>query len=103
MPSFKNLFMAAVAATATQAYSNKADCVTGISHINPNTQYSDQAQFSSGDCYIIYATNNAGPQPISGQVLIDTANDILDECSSLHGSYGTNNCASCHVTVNYRS
>ncbi|KAI1121502.1 hypothetical protein F5Y10DRAFT_288409 [Nemania abortiva] len=113
MPSFQNLLLAAVAATAAQAYSNncdgslfsptRSDCDTGVSHIDPGATYNDQAQFSSGNCYIIYATNGAGPQPVSGQVLINTANAILDECSNLHGSYGTNNCESCHVTVNYRS
>ncbi|RWA07876.1 hypothetical protein EKO27_g7228 [Xylaria grammica] len=114
MFSFKNLLLAAVAATATQAYSNNCDgsffsptlgdCKTGLANINVYTQYSDHSQFSYGNCYIIYATNGAGAQPVSGQVILDTANNILNQCSSHHGSYGTNNnCASCHVTVNYRS
>ncbi|GAW17488.1 hypothetical protein ANO14919_069450 [Xylariales sp. No.14919] len=113
MFSSKNLLLAAVAATATQAYSNNCDgsffsptlgdCKTGLANINVYTQYSDHSQFSHGNCYIIYATNGAGAQPVSGQVILDTANNILSQCSSHHGSYGTNNnCASCHVTVNYR-
>ncbi|KAI3317049.1 hypothetical protein HD806DRAFT_541659 [Xylariaceae sp. AK1471] len=95
MPSFKNLFLAAVAATATQAYSSNCAgsllspsldaCSTALSHIDPGTQYSDQSQFSSGDCYVIYTTNSAGAQPVSGQLTLNTAKDILNECSSLRG------------------
>ncbi|KAA1470657.1 hypothetical protein DENSPDRAFT_879875 [Dentipellis sp. KUC8613] len=80
------------------------DCRNAIRGVNPGATYSDQAQFSVGHCYMIYATNNAGPQPISGQRIIDTANTILSNCDGC-GSYGTNNagCPSCHVTLNYRS
>ncbi|TFK54725.1 hypothetical protein OE88DRAFT_1642070 [Heliocybe sulcata] len=80
------------------------DCQTGLALINRDTTYTDQAQFSSGHCYIIYATNGAGPQPVSGQLIYDTANTILNNCGNHCGSYGTNNnCPSCHVTLNYRS
>ncbi|KAF2966576.1 hypothetical protein GQX73_g7030 [Xylaria multiplex] len=113
MPSFKSLILATAAAATTQAYSNNcagsafspslSDCQAALGNINTGTSYSDQSQFSSGNCYVIYATNGAGPQPVSGQTILDTANAILDQCSSRHGSYGTNNCESCHVTVNYRS
>ncbi|KAH9894827.1 hypothetical protein C8Q73DRAFT_645877 [Cubamyces lactineus] len=83
----------------------RADCGKAIATVNAGASYTDQAQFSVGDCYMIYATNGAGDQPVSGQTIIDTANTILDTCSNGCGSYGTNNvgCSSCHVTLNYRS
>ncbi|KAI0633792.1 hypothetical protein C8Q77DRAFT_1056933 [Trametes polyzona] len=81
------------------------DCLKAISLVNPHATYTDQAQFSTGHCYMKYATNGAGPQPVSGQVIIDTANTILNQCSHHCGSYGTNSpgCSSCHVSLNYRS
>ncbi|TFY51700.1 hypothetical protein EVG20_g10875 [Dentipellis fragilis] len=80
------------------------DCEDAIATVNPGATYSDQAQFSVGNCYMIYATNGAGAQPVSGQTIINTANNILNVCNPC-GSYGTNNggCSSCHVTLNYRS
>lgn len=49
--------------------------------------------------------SGVGHQPVSGQVIIDTANTILGHCSHTCGSYGTNTagCSSCHVTLNYRA
>ncbi|KAI0014099.1 hypothetical protein F4779DRAFT_560716 [Xylariaceae sp. FL0662B] len=112
MPSMKTILLAGLSATAT-AYSNNcqgsalspslSDCETGLRNINQGAQYVDQSQFSYGHCYIIYATNGAGAQPVSGATIYSTAMNILNQCSARHGSYGTNNCASCHVTVNYRS
>ena len=110
----------------------RADCGKAIATVNAAASYTDQAQFSVGDCYsesphrvasayflelgitllliglshsVIYATNGAGDQPVSGQTSIDTANTILDTCTYGCGSYGTNNvgCSSCHVTLNYRA
>ncbi|KAI0328407.1 hypothetical protein GY45DRAFT_1010505 [Cubamyces sp. BRFM 1775] len=83
----------------------RADCGKAIATVNPDASYTDQAQFSVGDCYMIYATNGAGQQSVSGQTIIDTANTILDTCTYGCGSYGTNNpgCSSCHVTLNYRA
>ncbi|CDO70454.1 hypothetical protein BN946_scf184496.g3 [Trametes cinnabarina] len=83
----------------------RSDCEKAIATVNPSSSYSDQAQFSVGHCYMIYATNGAGAQEVSGQTIIDTANTILENCSGVCGSYGTNNvgCSSCHVTLNYRS
>ncbi|KAJ8473491.1 hypothetical protein ONZ51_g7839 [Trametes cubensis] len=95
----------------------RADCGKAIATVNAAASYTDQAQFSVGDCYsitllliglshsVIYATNGAGDQPVSGQTIIDTANTILDTCTYGCGSYGTNNvgCSSCHVTLNYRA
>ncbi|TFY62380.1 hypothetical protein EVG20_g6728 [Dentipellis fragilis] len=80
------------------------NCRNAIGNVNAGATYSDQARFSVGHCYMIYATNNAGPQPISGQIIIDAANTILANCNGC-GSYGTNDagCPSCHVTLNYRS
>ncbi|KAF9818975.1 hypothetical protein IEO21_02389 [Rhodonia placenta] len=81
------------------------DCQQAIDNVNAGATYSDQAQFSVGNCYMIYATNGAGAQPVSGQTIIDTADTILSSCSDTCGSYGTNNngCSACHVTLNYRS
>ncbi|KAL5373722.1 hypothetical protein PMIN06_010863 [Paraphaeosphaeria minitans] len=83
------------------------DCYNGLNRVDRGAQYSDQTQFSSGHCYIIYATNGAGAQPVSGQTIVDTATSILTDCGGIvhlsEGSYGTGNCESCHVTVNYRS
>ncbi|KAH9891310.1 hypothetical protein C8Q73DRAFT_747268 [Cubamyces lactineus] len=83
----------------------RGDCAQAIASVNAGATYTDQAQFSVGSCYMIYATNGAGAQPVSGQVIINTANTILGTCSHACGSYGTNNggCSSCHVTLNYRS
>ncbi|KAI1158523.1 hypothetical protein F5B18DRAFT_656541 [Nemania serpens] len=108
MPSFKSLILATVAAATAQAYSNNcdgsflspssSDCQAALGNINTGNSYSDQSQFSSGTCYVIYATNDAGPQPVintatsykngsnpfltqveqvSGQTILDTANAIL--------------------------
>lgn len=52
---------------------------------------------------MVYATNGAGVEPLSGQTIRDTAQEILSNCGGGKGSFGTNNCGSCHVTVNYRS
>ncbi|KAI9059200.1 hypothetical protein FKP32DRAFT_1580372 [Trametes sanguinea] len=79
------------------------DCARAIASVDQSATYNDQAQFSIGNCYMIYATNGAGDQPVSGAVIIDTARSILDGCSNICGSFGTNNCASCHVTLNYRA
>ena len=80
-----------------------SDCEKALANINTGSTYTDQAQFSVGTCYMIYATNGAGPQSLSGQGILDTAQSILDDCTGYKGSFGTNNCESCHVTVNYRS
>jgi hypothetical protein len=77
-------------------------CLKGIASIGSTGVYSDQTQFTSGNCYIKYATNGKGSQPIGGQRLIGTANKILNECRE-YGSYGTSNCEACYVTINYRS
>ncbi|TFK54727.1 hypothetical protein OE88DRAFT_1598187, partial [Heliocybe sulcata] len=80
-----------------------SDCQAGLALIQKGANYTDQAQFSSGHCYILYATNGDGPQPVSGQVIYDTANVILNNCDIRCGSYETGNCEKCHVTINYRS
>lgn len=36
------------------------NCLEGLKTINPSAIYSDQSQFSTGNCYIIYATNDSG-------------------------------------------
>ncbi|KAI0926162.1 hypothetical protein AcV5_008693 [Taiwanofungus camphoratus] len=38
------------------------DCKDAIGTVNAGATYSDQAQFSVGHCYMIYATNGAGAQ-----------------------------------------
>ncbi|KAF9818972.1 hypothetical protein IEO21_02386 [Rhodonia placenta] len=85
----------------------RSDCEKAIDSVDASATYTDQAQFSVGHCYMIYATNGAGPQPVSGQTIINTANEILITCSVQScGSIGTsynNACPSCHVTLNYRS
>ncbi|KAJ5799064.1 uncharacterized protein N7518_001132 [Penicillium psychrosexuale] len=79
------------------------DCAKAISNIDTSATYNDGSQFSEGHCYLVYATNGSGDQPVSGQTIHDVAQSILDGCAKKHGSYGTGNCDACHVTVNYRS
>ncbi|OSC99404.1 hypothetical protein PYCCODRAFT_842578 [Trametes coccinea BRFM310] len=103
------------------------DCAKAIASVDQTATYTDQAQFSVGNCYskslssvlvcsevtgeadipsvilVIYATNGAGEQPVSGAVIIDTTRSILNACSNICGSFGTNNCPTCHVTLNFRS
>ncbi|KAI0644492.1 hypothetical protein C8Q79DRAFT_1011533 [Trametes meyenii] len=83
----------------------RTECETAIATVHPGSTYTDQAQFSVGHCYMIYATNGAGEQAVSGQLIIDAANTILENCDKSCGSFGTNNagCSSCHVTLNYRA
>ncbi|KAL7281090.1 hypothetical protein ACG7TL_004394 [Trametes sanguinea] len=83
----------------------RANCEVAIALIDPDTMYGDQSQFSASRCYMIYDTGGAGENPVSGQVIIDTAKAILLECAQTCGSYGTNNagCTTCHVTINYRA
>lgn len=64
--------------------------------------YKDQDEFSPGTCMIKYRTDGHGPQKVSGQVIRDTAARIMDKCEGGHGSMGTGNCETCHVTMNYR-
>ncbi|TFK46810.1 hypothetical protein OE88DRAFT_1637690 [Heliocybe sulcata] len=85
------------------SYNIGSDCQGGLALINQGATYNDQAQFSNGHCYIIYATNGEGAQPISGSTIHSTASAIISNCGHHCGSYGTNNCPNCHVTVNYRS
>ncbi|KAA1476460.1 hypothetical protein DENSPDRAFT_843435 [Dentipellis sp. KUC8613] len=77
------------------------DCHNAILSVSPGIAYTDQAQFDAGHCSLTYA----GAQPLSGQIIIDTANRILDDCQPYAcGSYGTGNagCGECRVTLNYR-
>ncbi|KAI9059198.1 hypothetical protein FKP32DRAFT_1169204 [Trametes sanguinea] len=82
-----------------------ADCAKAVASVNPTASYTDQAQFSVGHCYMVYATNGEASGPVTGQLIIDTARSILDNCEYVCGSFGTNNagCSSCHVTLNYRA
>ncbi|CDM29947.1 hypothetical protein DTO013E5_8341 [Penicillium roqueforti] len=82
---------------------NKDDCLKAISNVDTSATYNDGSQFSEGECYLVYATNGSGDQPVSGQKIHDVAQAIVDNCDMQHGSFGTENCNSCHVTVNYRS
>ncbi|EYE99782.1 uncharacterized protein EURHEDRAFT_373693 [Aspergillus ruber CBS 135680] len=81
----------------------KEQCIDALNNIDTTKTYKDQQEFSSGHCYLKYATNGSGDQDLSGQRIRDVAQNILDNCSDGHGSYGTGNCEKCHVTVNYRS
>ena len=63
--------------------------------------YNDQAEFSVNTCYVKYATNGSGAQAVSGSLIKSTIAAIRSSCPCV-GSYGTNNCVQCHVTVNYR-
>lgn len=78
----------------------------GLSRIKPNDKYTDGYEFSHGDCMVQYRTGGSGPQPLLGEVILKTANAILDDCMDMsgtsHGSFGTGNCDKCHVTINYR-
>lgn len=49
-----------------------------------------------------YRTNDAGDQDLDGDTIRKTAEKILDSCEGNNGSYGTDNCDECHVTINYR-
>ncbi|KAI1343062.1 hypothetical protein F5Y15DRAFT_412729 [Xylariaceae sp. FL0016] len=78
------------------------DCWSAIDGIDVSGTFVDQTEFSVGSCYVKYATNGNGDQPISGQTIKDTCNAILDKCGSGHDSVGTGNCDECHVTMNFR-
>ncbi|KAI0598376.1 hypothetical protein F4775DRAFT_555242 [Biscogniauxia sp. FL1348] len=74
MPLIKAFLLAAFTiATARAHYScqgsptmpNRDECEAAIRTINRDMQYSDQAQFSSGRCNIIYSTDRRGEQPVS--------------------------------------
>lgn len=105
------------------SHSHVSNCETAIASVDPDATYYDKDSFSVGHCYsalivrfhifpqritfsltVVYNTNGAGSYPVSGQTIIDTANTILSTCSKACGSYSTNNdCATCHVTLNYRA
>ncbi|KAL8754180.1 MAG: hypothetical protein Q9184_005197 [Pyrenodesmia sp. 2 TL-2023] len=98
-------------ATTTLAYNdckgsslfpNKRDCFVGLRTIDVAAKYIDQDEFSAGHCMIKYRTDGSGPQEVSGQVIRDTAKKIMKACNGGHGSLDTGNCATCHVTMNYR-
>ncbi|KAL6233418.1 hypothetical protein BDW75DRAFT_242047 [Aspergillus navahoensis] len=78
------------------------DCQAALRNIDTSATYADQAEFTVGNCYVVYATNGSGEQRLSGQKNYDTAKTILDTCGHHKGSYGTNNCDESHVTINYR-
>ncbi|KAL4875870.1 hypothetical protein BJY04DRAFT_223615 [Aspergillus karnatakaensis] len=80
-----------------------SDCQVALRNIDVNRTYRDQAQFSFGNCYMIYATNGSGDQTVSGQTLQNTAKSIMDTCANHKGSFGTENCHACHVTITYRA
>ncbi|KAH9851376.1 hypothetical protein C2E23DRAFT_780807 [Lenzites betulinus] len=87
--------------TLCGANSIREDCQKAIASVNPSGTYTDQTQFSVGHCY----SDGKGAQPISGQRIIDTANNIMTQCSRMCGSFGTDNagCDTCHITLNYRA
>lgn len=78
-----------------------ADCDAAVKNIADATMYSDQAEFSVNTCYVKYATNGAGPQPVPGSSIKSTINTIRTLCPGGVGSDGTDNCVQCHVTVNH--
>ncbi|KAL2852857.1 hypothetical protein BJY01DRAFT_244438 [Aspergillus pseudoustus] len=82
---------------------NVGDCRAALDRIDRQRTYNDQAEFSVSNCYMIYATNGSGRRPVRGQIIYDIANAILNSCREHKGRLGTNNCDSCHVTVNYRT
>lgn len=51
---------------------------------------------------IKYRTDGSGLHEVSGQVIRDTAKQIMKACHGGHGSLDTGNCKTCHVTMNYR-
>ncbi|KAE8314550.1 ubiquitin 3 binding protein But2 C-terminal domain-containing protein [Aspergillus transmontanensis] len=80
------------------------DCQEAIRRIDEGSSYGDGAEFSVGNCYMVYATNGDGEHKVEGKTIRNTAQSILDSCGHHKGSYGTNNnCDSCHVTINYRA
>ncbi|KAL4995081.1 hypothetical protein BDV10DRAFT_137959 [Aspergillus recurvatus] len=109
---FSTLLSLGLLSTSAFAYSNNCkgsskspsitDCQAALRNIDTSATYADQAEFSVGNCYVVYATNGSGEQRLSGQKIYDTARTILDTCGHHKGSYGTNNCDECHVTINYR-
>jgi len=80
-----------------------AECYVGIGNIDASATYSYNQEFSHKSCYIKYATNDGNvAHPVSGQKIKDVASSIVANCGHHKGSYGTENCDGCHVTVNYR-
>ncbi|KAI4677321.1 uncharacterized protein J4E88_007129 [Alternaria novae-zelandiae] len=83
-----------------------AECRDAIANnINAGLTYSHDQEFSYGTCYVKYATNDKASvsHPVSGQKIKDVATRILNECGHHKGSFGTDNCDGCHVTVNYKA
>ncbi|KAJ5799063.1 uncharacterized protein N7518_001131 [Penicillium psychrosexuale] len=79
------------------------NCINAKNAIDTSATYTDGTEFSKGNCYVKYATNGSGDQPISGQDIVNTMTTIMDSCDLRIGSFGTGNCDSCHVTINYRA
>lgn len=82
-------------------FPKESACSLGIHTINVTATYRDQDEWSPDDCMIKYRTDGAGDWEISGQTIKDVASQLLADCEG-HGSYGTGNCPTCHVTMNYR-
>ncbi|KAL8761526.1 MAG: hypothetical protein Q9184_002346, partial [Pyrenodesmia sp. 2 TL-2023] len=74
------------------------DCHYGLLAIDPLATYEDRQEFSPGHCMIQYRTDGTGPHPISGAIIRDTAQAIMEKCDKHKGSFGTGNCEKCHVT-----
>ncbi|KAL8918441.1 MAG: hypothetical protein Q9208_007347 [Pyrenodesmia sp. 3 TL-2023] len=53
------------------------NCYAAMDKINNTVFYTDQQQFSTKQCYMKYATNKSGLQPVSGAVIRDAARWIL--------------------------
>lgn len=79
------------------------DCKRNMATIKPEILYTGGHQWSDQHCMIQYRTGHAGDHPLLGKVIYDTINAILDKCKEHHGSFGTGNCDTCGVTVNYRN
>jgi hypothetical protein len=80
-----------------------ADCQAAFEKIDAFSIYSDQTDFSVGDCFIAYATDEAESDPISGQIIKSLIQDILNVCEFYKGSFGTGNCDTCRVAVSART
>ncbi|KAL8963436.1 MAG: hypothetical protein Q9193_000306 [Seirophora villosa] len=84
-------------------------CRVSISRIDVAQNYTDGAEFSYKTCFVVYRTVGRGPQPVSGQIIIDTIHRMYEKCPrhkhgglSTRGHFGTGNCNACHVTIDHQ-
>ncbi|KAL8731340.1 MAG: hypothetical protein Q9181_004337 [Wetmoreana brouardii] len=104
--AYKNEYamMTTYSCAGSYRWQKRGDCEAAIKRIDSQAIFTDGAEFSVGTCYIKYSTDDGGPAPVIGEVIHETAWQLYyNYCAKeRHGSFGTDNCDGCHVTVNYR-